>query len=142
MRRREQIQIIFLKRTVTDVVTYGIETERKMKSTIQTTESNFETEVLNAAQPVIVDFYADWCGPCKMIAPALDEIAAELQGKVKIAKVNVDEQSALAERYKIQSLPTLLYFQDGEVVNQLIGAASKKAILGKLEPAFAAVAAH
>jgi thioredoxin 1 len=142
MRRREQIQIIFLKRTVTDVVTYGIETERKMKSTIQITESNFETEVLNATQPVIVDFYADWCGPCKMIAPALDEIAADLEGKVKIAKVNVDEQPALAERYKIQSLPTLLYFQNGEVVNQLIGAASKKAILGKLESTFAATAAH
>lgn len=106
-----------------------------MKATIQITESNFEAEVLRSAQPVIVDFYADWCGPCKMIAPALEEIAADLQGKVKIAKVNVDEESALAQRYGVQSLPTLLYFNDGEVVNQLIGAASKKSIVAKLESA-------
>lgn len=104
-----------------------------MKATIQVTESNFEIEVLNSTQPVIVDFYADWCGPCKMIAPALEEIATDLQGKAKIAKVNVDEEPALAQRYNVQSLPTLLYFQGGEVVNQLIGAASKKVILGKLE---------
>lgn len=109
-----------------------------MKTTIQITEENFATEVLNSSLPVIVDFYADWCGPCKMIAPALEEIARELQGKIKTAKVNVDEQSALAQRYNIQSLPTLLYFQGGEVVNQLIGAASKKTIIGKLESAAAA----
>ena len=108
-----------------------------MKATIQITGTNFETEVLNSTQPVIVDFYADWCGPCKMIAPALEEIAAENQGKVKIAKVGVDEEPELAQRYSIQSLPTLLYFQGGEVVNQLIGAASKKVILGKLESAAA-----
>ena len=113
-----------------------------MKATIQITESNFEIEVLNSTEPVIVDFYADWCGPCKMIAPALEEIATDLQGKVKIGKVNVDEQSALAQRYSVQSLPTLLYFQDGEVVNQLIGAASKKVILGKLESAANAAPAH
>lgn len=103
-----------------------------MKSTIQVTEQNFEAEVLQFAQPVIVDFYADWCGPCKMIAPALEEIASELQGRAKVAKVNVDEQSALAQRYNVQSLPTLLYFQNGEVVDQTIGATSKKNILGKL----------
>jgi len=108
-----------------------------MKATIQITESNFEIEVLNSTEPVIVDFYADWCGPCKMIAPALEEVATDLQGKVKIGKVNVDEQSALAQRYSVQSLPTLLYFQDGEMVTQLIGAASKKVILGKLESAAA-----
>jgi len=113
-----------------------------MKATIQITESNFEIEVLNSTEPVIVDFYADWCGPCKMIAPALEEIATDLQGKVKIGKVNVDEQSALAQRYSVQSLPTLLYFQDGEVVNQLIGAASKKVILGKLESAANTAPAH
>lgn len=97
-----------------------------MKATIQITESNFEVEVLNSSDTVIVDFYADWCGPCKMIAPALEEIATDLQGKVKIGKVNVDEQPALAQRYKIQSLPTLLYFEDGEVVNQLIGGREQK----------------
>jgi thioredoxin 1 len=103
-----------------------------MKTTIQITEQNFESEVLKSAQPVIVDFYADWCGPCKMIAPALEEIAGELTGRVKVAKVNVDEQSALAQRYNVQSLPTLLYFQNGEVVNQVIGATSKKNILARL----------
>ena len=103
-----------------------------MKTTIQVTEQNFEAEVLKSAQPVIVDFYADWCGPCKMIAPALEEIAGELTGRVKVAKVNVDEQSALAQRYNVQSLPTLLYFQNGEVVSQVIGATSKKNILSRL----------
>jgi thioredoxin 1 len=103
-----------------------------MKATIQVTEQNFEAEVLQSTLPVIVDFYADWCGPCKMIAPALEEIANELAGRVKVAKVNVDEQSALAQRYHVQSLPTLLYFQNGEVVNQTIGAASKKNILARL----------
>jgi thioredoxin 1 len=103
-----------------------------MKGTIQVTEQNFEAEVLQSTQPVIVDFYADWCGPCKMIAPALEEIANELAGRVKIAKVNVDEQSALAQRYHVQSLPTLLYFQNGAVVNQTIGATSKKNILARL----------
>jgi thioredoxin 1 len=106
-----------------------------MNATIQITEGKFETEVLNSTEPVIVDFYADWCGPCKMIAPLLDEIARDLEGKVKVAKVNVDEESALAQRYNIQSLPTLLYFQNGQAVNQLVGAASKKVILGKLESA-------
>jgi thioredoxin 1 len=106
-----------------------------MKATIQVTEQNFDSEVLQSTQPVIVDFYADWCGPCKMIAPALEEIATELTGKVKIAKVNIDDQAALAQRYNIQSLPTLLYFQNGQVVSQTIGATSKKNILSKLNAA-------
>lgn len=106
-----------------------------MKETIQLTNQNFDAEVLQATQPVIVDFYADWCGPCKMIAPALEEIAKEQTGRLKVAKVNVDEQSELAQRYNIQSLPTLLYFQNGEVVNRLIGATGKKNILGKLNSA-------
>ena len=109
-----------------------------MKTTIQLTNQNFDAEVLQAALPVIVDFYADWCGPCKMIGPALEEIAQEQAGRVKIATVNVDEQSELAQRYNVQSLPTLLYFQNGEVVNQLIGATSKKNILGKLRSGVAA----
>jgi thioredoxin 1 len=106
-----------------------------MKSTIEINAANFQSEVLDSGHPVIVDFYAEWCGPCKMIAPALEEIAREQQDKVKIAKVNIDEQAELAQRYNIQSLPTLLYFQNGEVVNRLIGASSKKVILGKLESA-------
>ena len=106
-----------------------------MKSTIQVTEQNFDAEVLQSTEPVIVDFYADWCGPCKMIAPALEEIASELAGRGKVVKVNVDEQPGLAQRYNVQSLPTLLYFQHGEVVNQTIGATSKKNILAKLNTA-------
>ena len=104
-----------------------------MKTTIEINESNFETEVLQSAQPVLVDFWAEWCGPCKMIAPVLDEIATEQTGRVKIAKVNVDANPELAARYGIQSIPTLLYFAGGEVRHQSVGAGSKKSILAKLE---------
>jgi thioredoxin 1 len=104
-----------------------------MKPTIEITEANFETEVLKSTQPVVVDFWAEWCGPCKMLAPALDEIAVEQAGRVKVAKVNVDNNPELAVRYGIQSIPTLLYFANGEVRNQTIGAVSKKAIVSNLE---------
>ena len=104
-----------------------------MKTTIEINGNNFETEVLQSTQPVLVDFWAEWCGPCKMIAPVLDEIATEQAGRVKVAKVNVDTNPELAGRYGIQSIPTLLYFAGGEVRHQSVGVASKKAILGKLE---------
>src|SRR5687767_8972693 len=104
-----------------------------MKPTIAINETNFETEVLKSTQPVLVDFWAEWCGPCKMLAPTLDEIATEQAGRVKVAKVNIDESPALAARFGIQSIPTLLYFVDGEVRNQTIGVAGKKAITSKLE---------
>src|SRR5881409_3774017 len=104
-----------------------------MKTTIEIDETNFETEVLKSTQPVLVDFWPEWCGPCKMLAPVLDEIAAGQAGRVKVAKVNVDENPALAERYGIQSIPTLLYFANGALRNQTIGVVSKKRIVENLE---------
>jgi thioredoxin 1 len=104
-----------------------------MKPTIEINEANFETEVLQSNQPVLVDFWAEWCGPCKMLAPVLDEIATELAGRVKVAKVDVDANPALAARYGIQSIPTLLYIAGGEVRDKSVGAVGKRIILGKLE---------
>jgi len=104
-----------------------------MKSTIEINETNFESEVLNSQQPVVVDFWAEWCGPCKMLAPVLDEIATEQKGRAKVAKVNIDENPSLAARYGIQSIPTLLYFAEGEIRGHNIGVAGKKAITSKLE---------
>jgi thioredoxin 1 len=104
-----------------------------MKSTIEINDANFETEVLKSTQPVLVDFWAEWCGPCKAIAPVLDEIAVEQAGRARIAKINVDENPGLASRYGIRSIPTLLFFSNGDVRDQLIGVAGKKTILSKLE---------
>ena len=104
-----------------------------MKTTVEITEASFESEVLQSQLPVLVDFWAEWCGPCKMIAPLLDEIATEQVNRVKVAKVNVDASPALAARYGIQSIPTLLYFAGGEVRDQTVGVTGKRVILGKLE---------
>ena len=90
------------------------------------TQENFTTEVLNAGTPVLVDFWAEWCGPCKMIAPILDELAQEYSGRVKIAKVNIDEQQQLAAQYGIRAIPTLLMFHKGEVSEQIVGLKSKR----------------
>ena len=104
-----------------------------MKSTIEINEANFETEVLKSNQPVLADFWAEWCGPCKMLSPVLEEIAAEQAERVKVVKVNVDNNPQLAARFGIQSIPTLLYFADGKVIHQTVGVVGKKAIIDKLE---------
>src|SRR5438552_16249420 len=104
-----------------------------MKTTVEIIEMNFESEVLLSVQPVFVDFCAEWCGPCKMLAPALEEIANEQAGRIKIAKVNVDENPALATRFGIQSIPTLLYFAKGALRNQIIGLVNKKRIVEALD---------
>src|SRR5438477_1433456 len=103
-----------------------------MKPTIELNEANFDREALQSNQHVIVDFWAEWCGPCKMLAPVLDEIAREEQGRATVAKVNIDEHPALAGRFNIQSIPTLLFFSGGELRDQIIGAASQKTIVTKL----------
>jgi thioredoxin 1 len=89
-------------------------------------DSDFEAQVLKSTEPVVVDFWAEWCGPCKMIAPALEEIAGSMNGKVKIVKLNVDENPATAAKYGIMSIPTLMLFKNGELASRQVGAAPKQ----------------
>jgi thioredoxin 1 len=98
------------------------------------TESTFDEEIKSAEAPVLVDFWAEWCGPCKMVAPILDEIAAGSDGKLKLAKVNIDDFPGLASRFDVMSIPTMILFKDGEAQARIVGAKPKGALLQELQP--------
>ncbi len=102
------------------------------------TKANFAEQVLQSPVPVLVDFWAEWCGPCKMIAPVLDELDAEYNGRVKIGKVNIDEEQGVAGQYSIRAIPTLLLFNKGEVTEQIVGLRSKRDLKASLDRVAAA----
>lgn len=106
---------------------------------IEITDGNFEQEVLKSEMPVLLDFWAVWCGPCKMIAPFVAEISDEYEGKIKVGKVDVDSNPQISMQYGIRSIPTLLIFKDGKVADQIIGAVAKKSITSKLDMQLQAV---
>ncbi len=104
-----------------------------MAEAIEVTDANFETEVLKSDIPVLVDFWAVWCGPCRMIHPIIEELANEYDGKLKVARLDVDKNNQTASTYKIMSIPSLLFFKNGEKVDQLIGAVPKQQIVEKVD---------
>lgn len=99
---------------------------------LEITDKNFESEVIKSNVPVLVDFWAEWCGPCKAIGPIVDQISNELEGKLKVGKVNVDDAQDLAAKFNVMSIPTLLIFKDGEQIEQIVGAMSKDVLLEKI----------
>ena len=103
------------------------------KNILTLTNGNFESEVKKPGVPILVDFWAEWCGPCRMVTPVLEKLADELEGKVRVAKVNVDDESGLAGRYGVQSIPTLLLFKDGKVIDQFIGATTRDVLVKMLQ---------
>lgn len=104
---------------------------------ITLTEENFQGEVLESTKPVLVDFWATWCGPCQAIAPLIEEVAADFQGRAKVGKLDVDDNATIAMKYDIRSIPTLLFFKDGQIVDQVMGITPKEIIAEKLNTLFA-----
>ncbi|HYW35363.1 MAG TPA: thioredoxin TrxA [Balneolaceae bacterium] len=104
-----------------------------MGKALEFTDDSFENDVLKADKPVLVDFWAEWCGPCRMVGPIVEEMAGEYEGKAKIGKVNVDENAGIATKYGIRSIPSLLIFKNGEVVDQIVGAVPKKQLKKQLD---------
>lgn len=102
-------------------------------SVITLTENNFENEVLNSDKPVLIDFWASWCGPCRMVSPVIDEIAEISDGVYKVGKINVDDQAGLASKFGVMSIPTLIVVKNGKITASAVGARSKQAILGMLK---------
>lgn len=100
---------------------------------LEITDSNFDETVMKADKPVLVDFWAEWCGPCRMVGPVVDELAKDYEGKAIVGKVNVDENPEVASKFGIRSIPTLLIIKNGEVVDKQVGAAAKEALAGKLD---------
>ena len=108
-----------------------------MAKAIEVTDSTFEQEVLQSQQPVLVDFWAAWCGPCRAVAPIVEEIAGDYEGKLKVMKLDVDDNPRTASAYGVQSIPTLLVFKDGKPAERIIGAVPKKVIVDKLQSVMA-----
>lgn len=121
------------KQTVTKIVAIHLEASKTMAKPIAITDDTFEAEVLQSDVPVVVDFWTTWCGPCKMIAPILEELAEEMGDRVKIVKVDVDQNNQTAGKYNIMSVPSLLFFKNGEVVDQVVGALPKAQLLQRIE---------
>ena len=97
-----------------------------MSETVHVSDASFDADVLKSSEPVLVDFHAQWCGPCKAMAPALEVVAKEMKGKVKIAKIDVDENPEVTQKYQIQAMPTLMIFKDGKIAAQRVGALTQK----------------
>ncbi|MGR3808637.1 thioredoxin [Pasteurella testudinis] len=108
-----------------------------MSEVVHATDASFESDVVQSSLPVVLDFWAPWCGPCKMIAPILDDVAVELDGKVKVVKINVDENQQVAAKFGVRSIPTLVIFKEGKAVNTQVGALPKNQLIALIEKAIA-----
>jgi thioredoxin 1 len=107
-----------------------------MSSPVELNDGNFESEVLKSDKPVLVDFWAPWCGPCRMVGPVVEEIAKDYEGKLKVGKLNVDDNSQTAVQYGIMSIPNLLFFKGGKVIDQIVGAVPKQHFIEKIDKIF------